>query len=64
MDTYRALEPRLDLGPFQHLLPTALRRRAVAAAFDVPRFLAAVTGLRPIVAPEGTADDLASLLAL
>ena len=41
-DSYRAYEPLLSLGPFQQLLPLALRRRAVVEQFDVPRFMAAV----------------------
>jgi len=61
-DNYRELEPMLALGPLQSLLPTPLRRRAVVAQFDVPRFLAAVDALRPARAPEQGADDLLVLL--
>lgn len=61
-ETYRQYEPLLALGPFQHLLPTALRRRAVVEQFDIPRFLSAVAALRPIVAPEELAEDLTRLL--
>lgn len=46
----------------QQLLPLALRRRAVVEQFDVPRFMAAVAALRPLVAPEELADDLAALV--
>ncbi|HWQ12047.1 MAG TPA: hypothetical protein VNL77_04570, partial [Roseiflexaceae bacterium] len=59
-DTYRQYEPLLALGPFQHLLPPALRRRAVVEQFDVPRFLAAVAELRPAAAPEELAQPLES----
>ncbi len=61
-ETYRQYEPLLALGPFQHLLPTAQRRRAVVEQFDIPRFLSAVAALQPVVAPEGLAEDLARLL--
>jgi len=61
-DNYRELEPMLALGPLQSLLPTTLRRRAVVAQFDVPRFLAAIDALRPARAPEQGADDLLALL--
>lgn len=61
-DTYRELEPLLALGPFHHLLPTSLRRRAVVEQFDAPRFLEAVAALRPVRAPQELADDLAALL--
>jgi ATP-dependent Lhr-like helicase len=61
-DSYRRYEPLLDLGAFQHLLPPELRRRAVVAAFDVPRFLAAVAELRPVAAPAGLAEGLERLV--
>ncbi len=61
-DSYRQYEPLLDLGAFQQLLPTPLRRRAVADLFDVPRFLAAAGALRPAPAPEEIAGQLADLL--
>jgi ATP-dependent helicase Lhr and Lhr-like helicase len=61
-DTYRELEALLDLGPFQRLLPVHLRRRAVVEQFNVPRFLEAISALRPSVAPDALADDLAELL--
>lgn len=60
-DSYRRYEPMLDLGAFHHLLPVALRRRAVVAAFDVPRFLAALAGLRPVRAPAGLDEGLERL---
>jgi len=61
-EKYRELESSLNLGPFQHLLPPELRRRAVVEAFDVGRFLSATAALRPVCAPEGLADDLTALL--
>jgi hypothetical protein len=61
-DTYREFEPLLDLGPFHRLLPMHLRRRAVVEQFNVPRFLEAIAALRPSVAPDALADDLAALL--
>ncbi|MCC7209018.1 MAG: DEAD/DEAH box helicase [Anaerolineae bacterium] len=48
--SYRALENLLPLGPFHTLLPVALRREAVEAHFDVPRFLGALSSRRPVVA--------------
>lgn len=62
-DTYRQYEPLLNLGPFQHLLPPTLRRRAVVEQFDVPRFLAAISALRPLIAPEALCEELSALLA-
>jgi hypothetical protein len=62
-DSYRKLEPLLALGPFQHLLPTHLRRRAVVEQFDVARFLDVVASLRPLAAPESLAGDLVALLS-
>ena len=61
-DKHRQYEPLLDLGPFQQFLPAALRRRAVVEQFNVPRFLAAVAALRPVVAPEALAAELDELL--
>jgi len=61
-ERYRELESSLNLGPFQHLLPPELRRRAVVDAFDVRRFLAATAALRPAPAPESLVDDLSRLL--
>lgn len=60
-DSYRRYEPLLDLGAFHHLLPPSVRRRAVVAAFDVQRFLAAVAALRPERAPESLAEGLERL---
>lgn len=62
-DNYRRLEPLLPLGPFHHLVPPELRRRAVVEQFDVARFLAAVTALRPLRAPETLAADLLQLMS-
>jgi ATP-dependent Lhr-like helicase len=62
-DNYRLFEPMLALGPFQHLLPLQLRRRAVVEQFDVAGFLQATSALRPLAAPEALTDDLTSLLA-
>jgi ATP-dependent helicase Lhr and Lhr-like helicase len=61
-DAYLRYEALLDLGPFQHLLPRTLRRRAVAEQFDVPRFLGAVAALQPVAAPEASARELGELL--
>ena len=60
---YRALEPLLALGPYYTLLPAAVRRRSVLEQFNVPRFLEAITALRPVTAPESLSSDLAALLA-
>ena len=62
-DNYRKLEPLLALGPFQQLLPLALRRRAVVEQFDVVRFLEAVADLRPLAAPESLAEPLIELIS-
>ena len=62
-DSYRGFEPMLDLGPYHHLLPPALRQRAVVEQFDVARFLDAVNALEPVIAPETTVADLLELLA-
>lgn len=59
---YRGLERMLDLGPFQPLLPTVLRQRAVVDQFDVPAFVDAVSCLRPSPAPEPLYDVLAALI--
>jgi ATP-dependent Lhr-like helicase len=61
-DNYRSYEPLLALGPFQHLLPLKLRRRAVVEQFDQPRFLAALAALHPVVAPEELGEELAELI--
>lgn len=62
-DNYRRFEPLLALGPFQHLLPPRLRRRAVVEQFDVARFLHAVAALHPLAAPDSAAAALAELLS-
>jgi ATP-dependent Lhr-like helicase len=62
-DNYRTYERLLALGPFQHLLPSRLRRRAVVEQFGVARFLGAVAALRPVVAPDELAEDLIALVA-
>jgi hypothetical protein len=62
-DRYREYEQLLELGPFQHLLPPLLRRRAVVAQFDVPHFLAATAGLHLTLAPEALGAQLSQLLA-
>jgi hypothetical protein len=61
-DAYRRYEPLLDLGAFHQLLPPALRQRAVVAAFDIPRFLAAVAELRPSRAPDALTEGLERLV--
>ena len=58
----RLYEQALALGPYHHLLPLPLRRRAIVEQFDPPRFLAAMARLRPIAAPEALADDLIALV--
>ena len=52
IDQYRRLETLLDAGPFQHLLPTALRKQAVIAQFDIARFQQVVTRLQLSVSAE------------
>lgn len=59
---YRTLERMLDLGPFQHLLPVEQRRRAVVDQFDVPVFVAAVSRMVFIPAPEAALETLAALV--
>lgn len=61
-DNYRQYEAMLTLGAYHHLLPVNLRRRAVLAQFDAPRFVEAVATLRPVRAPEAIVVDLGSLL--
>ncbi len=53
-DHYGRYEPLLALGAYHHLLPPELRRQAVVAQFDVPRFVAAVADLRVARAPDAT----------
>jgi len=59
---YRQHELLLELGPFQPMLPTPLRRQAVIAQFDVARFLAAYTALTPLAAPPELVPSLEQLL--
>ncbi len=61
-DNYRQYEPLLDLGAYHHLLSPALRQAAVVAQFAVPRFLAAVAALRPVVAPADLTEGLGRLV--
>jgi ATP-dependent Lhr-like helicase len=61
-DHYRAYEPLLGLGAYQHLLPPELRQRAVIAQFDVARFLRAAEDLRMERAPEALTQELQALL--
>jgi ATP-dependent Lhr-like helicase len=62
-DNYRVFEPLLALGPFHHLLPVQLRRRAVVEQFGVNQFLQVIATLRPVTATEALANDLIPLLA-
>jgi len=59
---YRQYEPLLELGPFQPMLPTPLRRQAVIAQFGVARFLAAYAALTPVAAPPELVPSLELLL--
>ena len=59
---YRQYEPLLELGPFQPMLPTPLRRQAVIAQFGVARFLAAYAALTPVAAPPELVPSLEQLL--
>ena len=59
---YRQYEPLLELGPFQPMLPTPLRRQAVIAQFGVARFLAAYAALTPVAAPPALVSSLEQLL--
>ena len=45
-DHYQRYEAALTLGAYHSLLPPAVRRHAVVAQFDVPRFLQATAALR------------------
>jgi hypothetical protein len=53
----------LDLGPFQHLLPVSLQRRAVIDQFDVNTFVNAVARLQPTPAPDAALEALGSLIS-
>ncbi len=59
-DHYRSLERWLDLGPFHHLLPPALRQQAVKDQFDGPHFLQAIANLHLLREP--ATDLLQNLL--
>ena len=59
---YRQYEPLLELGPFQPMLPTPLRRQSVIAQFGVARFLAAYAALTPVAAPPELVPSLELLL--
>lgn len=59
---YHDLEPMLDCGPYQHLLPTHLRQRVVADLFDIPRFLSALDALHPARASASIAGALLALI--
>jgi len=59
---YRALERMLDLGPFQHLLPTELRRQTVVEKFDVPAFLERVSRMVFVPTPETAHASLSALI--
>jgi hypothetical protein len=61
-DQYRRYESLLALGAYHHLLPTELRRQAVVAQFDVPRFLHAVGALQIARAPEALSQALQDLV--
>lgn len=61
-DNYRKFEPMLDLGPYHHLLPTPIRRRAVVDQFDIARFRSTLSRLYLLRAPESLAAELQALL--
>ncbi|MFZ4850774.1 MAG: DEAD/DEAH box helicase [Caldilinea sp.] len=58
----RQYEGMLALGAYAHLLPYASRQQAVAAQFDVPRFVEGVSRLALCAAPEQVREELAALL--
>jgi ATP-dependent Lhr-like helicase len=58
---YHRLERMLDLGPFHHLLPVSLRRRAVIDQLDVSTFISATSRLQPMPAPDAVLETLRSL---
>ena len=60
-DHYRQYETMLALGAYHHLLPVKLRRQAVVAQFDVPRFVEAIAGLQVQRAPEALAIECRGL---
>ncbi|MEP7287029.1 MAG: DEAD/DEAH box helicase [Chloroflexota bacterium] len=61
-DNYIKFESMLDLGPYQHLLPTALRRQTVIEQFNVPAFQTVLGKLSLFRASESLASELQSLL--
>jgi ATP-dependent Lhr-like helicase len=61
-ERYRAYEPMMALGAYQHLLPVELRRRAVVEQFNVSRFLRAAQSLRTERASEALSEDLHLLI--
>ncbi len=63
VDNYHRLETLMDLGPYHHLLPIALRRQTVVEQFDVARFQAATGRLVIMPAPDWLRDKLWALLA-
>ncbi len=60
-DHYHRYESALALGAYHALLPPDLRRHAVVAQFDVPRFLQATAALRLAPAPESLTQALQDL---
>jgi ATP-dependent Lhr-like helicase len=62
-ERYQRYESLLELGAYHHLLASDLRRRAVVAQFDVPRFLAAIQALCLDSVPEALTQSLQQLLA-
>ncbi len=61
-DNYQRFETMLDLGPYQHLLPTSLRRRAVVDQFDIDHFRGALSQINLFRAPIALGTDLLALL--
>jgi hypothetical protein len=61
-DHTRQYEGMLGLGAYQHLLPNALRRRAVVEQFNVPRFIEVTQRLIPKRAPDTVTESLQALL--
>ncbi|MDQ2809747.1 MAG: DEAD/DEAH box helicase [Chloroflexota bacterium] len=60
-DHYHRYESALALGAYHALLPADLRRAAVVAQFDVPRFLQATAALRLLPAPDSLTPALQDL---
>ncbi len=61
-DNFQRYESMLDLGPYQHLLPTPLRRRAVIDQFSPDQFRTALSKLKLLHVPDSLASDLRALL--